>query len=139
MSKLKVPITGTITDFDANLYKSDNIGIKGDPNDPVRLIDIDLGNVSWRLVSIDLVNEEAEIEITPSEIVSELKNGGNPDNEDDWITRATTTQEKLNTITAAEDKVKNKTKGELLALTGNMALKIKASTKIKLNAFKATL
>lgn len=82
--RLKVPITGTVLDFDPEAAKLDGIGISGQPGDPVR-IDLDLGNVSWRLVSIDLVNDLAEIEVTPGESIGELKPGGVPTNREDWI------------------------------------------------------
>lgn len=55
---MKIPVTGTV--------KGIRPFTKGDPDDPIRLIDIDLGNVSWKLISLDLENEEMEIEITPN-------------------------------------------------------------------------
>ena len=55
--RIKLPITGTVTEIEPF--------ISGDPNDPIRKVDIDLGNVSYKLISIDLDAEEMEIEITP--------------------------------------------------------------------------
>lgn len=61
--RIKVPITGTVLGFDGEAAKLDGHGVTGDPNDLVR-IDVDLGNVSWRLVSIDLISGMAEIEVS---------------------------------------------------------------------------
>jgi len=58
--KMKVPIIGTVLEVD--IIKSGDIAIKGAPDDPIR-IDVDLGNVSWKLFSIDLVNDTAIIEV----------------------------------------------------------------------------
>lgn len=54
--RMKVPIEGTV------LTKAPN-HISGDPDDPIRIVG-DLGNVSWQLISLDLENEEMEIEVT---------------------------------------------------------------------------
>lgn len=61
--KMKIPITGTVV--------STNPVIMGDSDDPIKPISIDLGNVSWTLIELDLENEEMTIEITPSESFSE--------------------------------------------------------------------
>jgi hypothetical protein len=57
--RIKIPITGTVisegTIWDGKLL--------GDPNDPIRMINIDLGNVSWEAVDVDLENEVMEIEV----------------------------------------------------------------------------
>ncbi len=63
--RLTVPITGTALDFDADAAKLDGCGISGDPSDPVQIA-LDLGNVSWRLVSIDVDTDTAEIEVAPA-------------------------------------------------------------------------
>lgn len=65
--RLKVPITGTVKDFDPELAKLGH-GVVGDDNDPVRIF-VDLGDVSWQLVDIDLENGLFEIEVSGSQQV----------------------------------------------------------------------
>ncbi len=113
--RMKVPITGTVTNFNIDTAKLDGIGISGDPNDPVRLIDLDLGNVSWKLISIDTENDEAEIEITPSPVIEV----GTLDNS---YVRPSTTKEKQRFLDEAEAKVKNKTRDQLYTETGSKRL-----------------
>lgn len=60
--RIKVPIVGTVTEYNPRFAELDGIGISGDPDDPVR-VDINLGEVSWSLVSVDLENDVAEIEV----------------------------------------------------------------------------
>lgn len=71
---MKIPITGTVKAVDPH--------ISGDPDDPIRIIDIDLGRVRWNLVKLDLENEEMEIEVTPMPLISietgELDGEGRP-------------------------------------------------------------
>lgn len=61
--RMKIPITGTVKQVEPCII--------GDDNDPIRLIEIDLGNVSWRLIHLDLEAEEMEIEVTPSDSFNE--------------------------------------------------------------------
>lgn len=58
-----MPITGTAISYADGGY--------GDLNDPIRLINIDLGNVSWKLIKLDLENDVAEIEVTPGSIFTD--------------------------------------------------------------------
>ena len=82
--RMTMPITGTV--------KEEKPYIAGDENDPIRMIDINLGNVSWRLVSLDLENEAMEIEVKPSETIN-----------DAGIIRPTTIQEKTQFIEAVRN------------------------------------
>ena len=115
--RLRVPITGTVLEYDPVAGQMDGIGVVGDPNDPVRVVNINLGNVSWRLVTIDLENDLAEIEVKPGENISLLKDGGNPDNRNDWISRFATEEEKQEFINYAQQAVESKTADELYAIT----------------------
>jgi hypothetical protein len=56
--QISIPLTGNLISYKPVL---------GDPNDPVRPIDLDLGNVSWQLISLDLENDLTLIEVTPAE------------------------------------------------------------------------
>jgi hypothetical protein len=42
--------------------------VSGDPDDPIRMVPINLGRVSWRAIEIDLANERMLIEITPTPV-----------------------------------------------------------------------
>jgi len=50
-----IPLTGTLLS-----------GGSGDPNDPIRIIPLDLGDVSWRAVSFDWENGVVEVELEPT-------------------------------------------------------------------------
>ncbi len=67
--RLTVPVTGTVLSVDSEKAKLDGHGVSGDPNDPVRW-DVNLGNVSARLISIDLESSTAILEITPGPVVA---------------------------------------------------------------------
>lgn len=60
--QISVPLTGRVISYNPLI---------GDEVDPVRLIDIDLGDVSWELVSIDLEHDLALIEVTPADEADE--------------------------------------------------------------------
>ena len=112
--RLTIPLTGTVLVEDP---------LTGDDKDPVRPVDIDLGNVSWRIVSIDLKNEVMEIEVEPAEEVSE--NTGQVDREGYPIyeRRKTTEQEKMALLQHAQDLVINHTKDELYRISKCARLK----------------
>ncbi len=57
--RMKIPITGTVASVEPN--------ISGEDIDPIRMVRINLGNISWKAISLDLENEEMEIEVTPAE------------------------------------------------------------------------
>jgi hypothetical protein len=64
--RLTIPIIGTVL-VEGDL--SGTGGLEGDPNDPIRPVDIDLGNVSWRTISLDLDARTMDIEVTPDDVV----------------------------------------------------------------------
>lgn len=113
--RLKVPLTGTVTSYDPKAAELDGIGVSGDPHDPVRLINIDLGNVSWKLVAIDLTNDLAEIEVSPGEEIAILKAGGSANNPADWTSRPATAQEQQGFLDNAQAQVSGKTSAQLYA------------------------
>ncbi len=120
--RLKIPLTGAVLDYDILAAKYDGIGVVGDNNDPVKPVEISLGNVSWRLVTIDLVNDLAEIEVSPAENINVLKSGGNPDNPNDWTSRATTEMEKQGFLDNAKTLVESHTKDELYTMSKSKRL-----------------
>ena len=66
-TRMTVPIRGTVIDYNSKQADFDNVGIAGAVDDPVVLAVDDLGDVSWQMLSIDLINGTAEIEITGSD------------------------------------------------------------------------
>ncbi len=97
--------------------------ISGDKNDPIRLIDIDLGNVLWESKSIDLDKDVMVIEVTAAEEIDEdtgqVDGTGRPIS----IRKRATAQDKQRFLDEAEAKVKNKTFDQLYSETGSPKLK----------------
>lgn len=120
--RLKVPITGKVLDYDPVAGQIDGIGVVGDSNDPVKPVNINLGSVSWSLVTIDLENDLAEIEVSPGKDIVILKDGGNPDNPDDWISRPATVQEKQGFLDDARHLIESHTTDELYAMSKSKRL-----------------
>jgi len=120
--RLKVPITGKVLEYDPVAGQIDGIGVVGDPDDPVKPVDIHLGNVSWRLVAIDLENDLAEIEVSPGENINVLKDGGDPQKPEDWSSRAATPVEKQSFLDNAKSAVESYTKDELYTMSKSKRL-----------------
>jgi len=57
--RMKIPITGTVRKITDGIVSGDNV-------DFIRPVNLNLGNVSWTLIHLDIENEEMEIEITPN-------------------------------------------------------------------------
>lgn len=92
MKTIRVPICGTVISRDPP---------EGDPKDPLRPCDIDFGNVSWRMVSIDVDKMTMVIEVTAADkiAVPVVDNLGKPVLDKDtkeqlWVTRVPTDAEK---------------------------------------------
>lgn len=60
--RMKIPITGTVIQVKPCIL--------GDDNDPIRPVEINLGDVGWKLIHLDLDAEEMEIEVTPSPVTA---------------------------------------------------------------------
>ena len=115
--RLKVPMTGTVIDYSPELTKLDGQGIKGDPNDPVAPIPLNL-NVSWRLISVDLKNDLMEIEVSPPEEIDEDTGKSDGEGKPTYIRRPATAVEKQQLLDDARYYVESKTVDELYAITG---------------------
>lgn len=117
--KLIIPITGTVL-VEGSISDGK---LAGDPKDPIRQIDLDLGNVSWKLVEVDLETEEMLIEVSPAEELSE--DTGEVDGEGDHIykRRKATEQEKQGFLQHARNLVEEKTKDELYVISKSSRLK----------------
>ena len=131
--RLKVPFTGTVLDYDPEAAQIDGLGISGDPDDPIQLIDIDLGEQAWRLISLDLEAGLAEIEITADARVKKVRDGGKDGVEADWIDRPTTEQEKQALLDYARSQVEPYTKDQLFIRTQSARPTIPEQAKIKHN------
>jgi len=105
---LTMPLTGKVL-IEGNIFGAGDL--TGDANDPVRPIDIDLGNVSWKVVSIDLDAGVMAIDVTPVDVV--------PDGDGQ---RAATEAEKLTFLEYAQGKIEPFTKEQLYAQSGNTPL-----------------
>lgn len=110
--RLTIPLTGTVLS-EGTLA---NGKLSGDPNDPIRPIDIDLGNVSWTVVAVDLENEEMEIEVEPGEKVSELTGENDTEGNPIYRTRGATQGEKAGFLQHAKHLIESHTKDELYAM-----------------------
>lgn len=118
--KLTIPLTGTV------LVEGDVFGkgdLKGDDKDSIRPVDIDLGNVSWTMVDIDLENEVMEIEVSPADILSEpdLDASGKQKKDKDgnllYRSREATEQEKAGFLEYARNLIEGHTKEELYSIS----------------------
>ena len=102
--RLTLPLTGTVIEENP---------LGGDPNDPVRPIDIDLGNVSWVMENIDLENEVMVIEVSPAEVISDPELGS----------RKATAEEKQGFLKYAQELIKKHTRDELYQMSKCTRLK----------------
>ena len=111
---LKIPLTGTLLTYDPP---------SGDPDDSVRIIDLDLGHVRWHLVDLDLDNDVALIEVSPVENIAE--DTGEKDEHGNPVQRIreATLEERQSFLSHAYDLVADKTKEELYKKSGSPKLK----------------
>lgn len=114
--RMKIPITGTVKEVTPYII--------GMTEDPIRLIDVDLGDVRWRLVNLDLENEEMEIEATPNPLTrydtGEVDGAGEPV----FAHRLATEDEKQSRREVAlEFSLSRKSKQALYALSKSAPLK----------------
>ena len=111
---LKIPLTGTLLTYEPP---------SGDPDDPVRAIDLDLGNVKWHLVDLDLENDLAVIDVEPAEHITE--DTGEKDEHGKPIRRLreATEGERKAFLSHAYNLVAGKTKDELYNKSGSPKLK----------------
>ena len=126
--RLKVPMTGTVIDYDPKLALLDGQGIKGDPNDPVGPIPLNL-NVAWQLVSVDMQNELMEIEVSPPQEIDVDTGSIDSEGKPIYARRPTTAQEKLQILNDAKNFVESKTIDEFYSIT--KAARLKKTEKVK--------
>lgn len=124
--RLSIPITGTVL-VEGSIWGDGKL--TGDDKDPIRPVSIDLGNVSWRMVDIDLKNEVMEIEVTPCDTVSEPeldaegKQKFDAESNPISIVRPTTEEERAGFLQYAQKLIKTHTKDELYQMSSCSRLK----------------
>lgn len=118
--RLTLPLTGTVL-VEGSVWGDGKLS--GDPDDPIRPIDIKLRNVSWTMVDVDLENEVMVIEVKPAEMIEE--DTGEVDGEGHPVRRGrpTTQQEKVAFLQVAKDLVEGHTKDELYTMAKAPRLK----------------
>lgn len=117
--RLSVPLTGTVLVEGAVHGSGDLVG---DPNDPIRPILLDLGEVSWTMIDVDLDNGLMIIEVTANNKTADETS--DPVGDGRYIkTRPTTAAEKIKCLQDCQAAVMGHTKEELYAMTGESPLK----------------
>lgn len=118
--RLTIPLTGTVL-VEGSVFGAGELS--GDPNDPIRPIDINLGNVSWTMVDVDLENEIMVIEVKPVKIVSEDTGQVDGDGKRIFRQRLVTEEEKADSLQYAKQLVEGHTEEELYAMSKCSRLK----------------
>ena len=118
--KLTIPLTGTVL-VEGSVWGDGKLS--GDPNDPVRPVDIDLGNVSWKMVDVNLENETMEIEVSPAEEIDEDTDEIDSEGKPIHRMRKTTGQEKTGFLQHAQHLIESHTKDELYTMSKCSRLK----------------
>ncbi|MHB8084337.1 MAG: hypothetical protein ACYDHZ_00730 [Dehalococcoidia bacterium] len=141
--RLKIPMTGTVIDFDPEAAKLDGIGIVGDPTDPVRPININLGGIFWKLVSIDLDNDLMEVEASAQDnadvpmLDSKGKAVFDANGQQKYVTHLLTDAEKQAVLDNAQAILDGMTNEAMHALTKDKALVKSVAVIYKYQAAKA--
>lgn len=112
--RLEIPLTGTVK-VEGSVWGDGKL--KGDDKDPIRSLDIDLGNVSWTMIDIDLENEVMVIEVSPAEEISEDTGEIDGEGKPIYQSREATEQEKIGFLQHAKDLIEGHTKDELYAMS----------------------
>lgn len=116
-------MTGTVTDFNPDACKIDGIGVSGHLDDPVRPVPLDLGNVAWRLVGINLEDDLMEVEIEAPENISvpSFDSKGKPildgKGKQLMVRRPATNEEKQALLNNAQHLIESSSADELYAQT----------------------
>lgn len=118
--RLTIPLTGTVL-VEGSVWGEGKLS--GDPNDPIRPIDLNLGNVSWTMVDVDLENNEMVIEVSPAEEIDEDTGQKDTEGNPIYVRRRATEQEKAGFLQYAKDLIEGHTKDELYTMSRCSRLK----------------
>ncbi len=120
--ELRIPLTGTVLHEGEYWGKGDLIG---DNDDPIRSLPLNVRNLALKVLDIDLKNEEAIVELIPSEEISEPDLDENGVQKVDPVDghlrfkkRLATEVEKSAWLEEARQMVEGHTKEELYAISG---------------------
>lgn len=113
--RITLPLTGTLL-----AYKP---VVAGDDSDPIRLVDINLGNVSWELVALDLDNDQAVIEVTPADGYDEPTGQVDPEGNPICWRVPTTPEMKAAALTWVRAISLEYTQDQLYQMSGNARLR----------------
>ena len=117
--RLTIPLTGTVI-REGSVWGEGKLS--GDPDDPIRPVDIDLGNVSWKMIAVDIENEEMEIEVSPGERVSEPTGEVAAEGKLVYTSRKATSGEKVSFLQQAKDLIEGHTKDDLYTMSKSKRL-----------------
>jgi len=92
--RIRMPLTGTVKAIDPCII--------GEKDDPIRPLDV-MGNVAWRMISLDLDAEEMEIEVTPADEVGYDTGEKDEQGKSIWVNRLATPEERAALIENARD------------------------------------
>lgn len=118
--RLTIPLTGTVL-VEGFIWGAGDL--VGDPKDPIRPVDIDLGNVSWTMVGVDLESEVMIIEVNPAEVVAEDTGEVDVEGNPIYRSRSATQEEKTKFLQDAQNLIKSHAKDELYQMSGCSRLK----------------
>lgn len=118
--RLTIPLTGTV--LVEGMVHGEGL-LTGDDNDPIRPVDIDLGNVSWTMVDVDMENEVMEIEVEPGDTVAEPTGEVDAEGKPVYLSRPATGEEKDGFLQHARQLVEARTRDELYAISKCARLK----------------
>jgi len=94
-----------------------------DDDDPIRPINIDLGNVSWKLVSLDLEHDLALIDITPADEEDAPTGQLNGQGKQIMKVRSLTAEDKQALLDNVKNMIQNKSMDELYRISKSARLK----------------
>jgi hypothetical protein len=103
--KISIPLTGTLVSYSPLI---------GDDNDIIRPIELDLGNVSWQLLNLDLEHDLALIEVNPVKEIMDKTTGK---------MRPITEKERQDELNKVEKLIAGKSIDELYSISGSARLK----------------
>lgn len=113
--RITIPLTGTLLAYEP-------IPV-GDDSDPVRPIPLDLGNVSWQLIYLDLENDEAVIEVAPAEMYDEPTGEFDSDGNPVCLRKQVTNEMKEAALKKVKDLLLDHGKDELYRITNSRPLR----------------
>jgi len=105
---IEIPITGTVL-VEGTMEDG---WLTGDPNDPLRPVDLNLGNINKRIISYDLGREIAVVVLEPVEEVYEKTGELDKFGEPIYEPRLTTQEEKTSFLQYAQGIIMNHTRDE---------------------------